>query len=484
MKNIFKSVSSLALIAAMCLALGAVSCKKEKTQPPQALEISFEKASYTITPGEDLEISFTVANAGTAELKGSVTSSDATNYPAVLSDIEDGAGIITVTAPAIVLDEVSVTITLDVKDEATSRETSKGVSVVSEESAVVTAAGKANSFIAPPGSLFKFSAFEGNSATEVSFASVALVWQDTKGLVEGFIPDATAGTIIVRLAEGVSGNALVAAKDAAGVILWSWHIWVTDFTPTTNSMVWTSGTDPAVTYTFMDRHLGATSNTVKDVSSNGLMYNWGRPTPFAAASYENALKDVYDMDGEVVPRTITANPATTETPSNIQNAIQNPTVHFTGNSTNNYSWIGYDKTFVNAQDMWGMTAGTKSKYDPCPTGWKVPLIAAWAIWSDTNVTKTKVFTTTETTANADFRGHTLTVGSNTYWFPAAGEIVVAGTFGSGIGGTSTWPCGKVWSATWEAANTRAFATSISPTSTSASGGITSNYGLPVRCIAE
>ncbi len=67
------------------------------------------------------------------------------------------------------------------------------------------------------------------------------------------------------------GNAVVAAKDESGKILWSWHIWMTD-QPQEHIYINDAGT-------LMDRNLGATS-AAPDEYSVGLMYQWGRKDPF------------------------------------------------------------------------------------------------------------------------------------------------------------------------------------------------------------
>ena len=72
------------------------------------------------------------------------------------------------------------------------------------------------------------------------------------------------------------GNAVIAAKDAAGNILWSWHIWLTD-QPVEHVYKNNAGT-------VMDRNLGATSATPGDIGALGLLYQWGRKDPFLGSS--------------------------------------------------------------------------------------------------------------------------------------------------------------------------------------------------------
>ena len=72
------------------------------------------------------------------------------------------------------------------------------------------------------------------------------------------------------------GNAVIAARDIDGEILWSWHIWFTD-QPEEQSYRNGAGT-------VMDRNLGATSATPGDPGALGLLYQWGRTDPFLGSS--------------------------------------------------------------------------------------------------------------------------------------------------------------------------------------------------------
>ena len=79
-----------------------------------------------------------------------------------------------------------------------------------------------------------------------------------------------------------SGNAVIAAysgEHQTGNILWSWHIWVTDYNPDTGKTCTIINTAGA-SYTFMDRDLGATTSTPGLSTTLGLLYQWGRKDPF------------------------------------------------------------------------------------------------------------------------------------------------------------------------------------------------------------
>jgi len=86
----------------------------------------------------------------------------------------------------------------------------------------------------------------------------------------------SAGELIVT-AGSTTGNAVVAVK-VGGVIRWSWHIWVVDPSDRPKE----SGSAG-----FMDRNLGAITNTPGLVSTFGLHYQWGRKDPFVGLASVN-----------------------------------------------------------------------------------------------------------------------------------------------------------------------------------------------------
>lgn len=86
-----------------------------------------------------------------------------------------------------------------------------------------------------------------------------------------------------------AGNAVIAAYDGAGTIVWSWHIWVTDVDLDTKVQTYTVHADYNTYPTFqspvmMDRNLGATDDKLWSAAtdpkgSHGLFYQWGRKDP-------------------------------------------------------------------------------------------------------------------------------------------------------------------------------------------------------------
>ena len=188
---------------------------------------------------------------------------------------------------------------------------------------------------------------EGNFHTDdvyVSPQSLELLWEERDGLVIGLqLVDNKAKF----LTAGTEGNALIAAKDADGTILWSWHIWCTD-TPADQTYVNSLGT-----YVVQDRNLGAirADRGVEDEwkESCGVDYHWGRKDPFVGYKH---------TEGALV---------------SIEETIQNPTVKLSS-----WSWSSVSSS------LWSETS--KTIYDPCPVGYRV---APQDIWKDFSASNAK-----------------------------------------------------------------------------------------------
>jgi hypothetical protein len=99
--------------------------------------------------------------------------------------------------------------------------------------------------------------------------------------------------------EFIEGNALIAAFDAQDKVVWSWHVWVTQYDPSAESVTSAAGD------VFMTRNLGAGAggNATEDdiYLSYGLYYQWGRPTPMIGPAYYNCAfaedHKMYNING-------------------------------------------------------------------------------------------------------------------------------------------------------------------------------------------
>ena len=225
--------------------------------------------------------------------------------------------------------------------------------------------GSANSYIVSQAGTYSIPAVKGNSSVSVGTVSTVDVLWETYGT--STVP--TRGTLVkgARYEDGKvyfktddtfrEGNALIAAKNSSGVILWSWHVWLTD---QPKGQVYYNGAG-----TMMDRNLGAVSATPGDVGALGLLYQWGRKDPFLGSS---------SISSNVVAKSTITFPAvqnSTSATGTVDYATKNPTTLLRGATTNNWMYE-VDKT------LW---ATTKTIYDPCPAGWRIPEAGEKGVWA-------------------------------------------------------------------------------------------------------
>lgn len=241
----------------------------------------------------------------------------------------------------------------------------------------LSANGKANCYIVPNAyGDYKFNCTtKGNSDESIGTpASASILWEtnNTSNAIEqgSVLTSATLDGDYVILSvpfDSKGGNALVAVKDAEGTILWSWHIWVTDYNPMATALIYPSGAK------MMDRNLGALSTDTEDVLSFGLMYQWGRKDPFVGSGNKTNTRAF------VSPQDAITYVESSDQYNNFNYTVANPTV-FINNSTWNHT---------NKEITW-WKGEEKTPYDPCPAGWRVPEggqetnRGAWAYLSDNN----------------------------------------------------------------------------------------------------
>ena len=226
--------------------------------------------------------------------------------------------------------------------------------------------GAANSYIVTEAGEYKFWAVKGNSGIVVDPATVEVLWETWNNAEEVAANSVVASVslsgsyVVFSTPETLKpGNAVIAAKDAGGVILWSWHIWV----PETEIVTADYGIYPAP---MMDRNLGAlvaaTADAAAPVESFGLTYQWGRKDPFpgpkAVKSGDNATV------AGVAVSTKPGNGTTAESCMTVEEAIANPTVL---GFTQNGDWLPAE---LADNTLWQNEV--KTMYDPCPPGYRVP----------------------------------------------------------------------------------------------------------------
>ncbi|MDR3140762.1 MAG: fibrobacter succinogenes major paralogous domain-containing protein, partial [Tannerellaceae bacterium] len=190
-----------------------------------------------------------------------------------------------------------------------------------------------------------------------------VVWADA--LVISGTPTVTGSgntaEVTVKTNASVSGNAVVKiCRSDNGETVWSYHIWVTDYTGAetyTNTYTFSS---KQYEFIFMDRNLGATFAGTGTGLGTGLFYQWGRKDPFPATLEPD--------DTQLGGGSFTA-VKTSDVNGTVANAIKNPGVFYFGNSGTG-DWL-----YVSNNTLWGYASdgGTKTIYDPCPSGWRVPV---------------------------------------------------------------------------------------------------------------
>ncbi len=300
----------------------------------------------------------------------------------------------------------------------------------------------ANSYMISPGHSLKIPVnIKGNGgdvagtglSTTHTAASVGILWQTSPGLISLSDFSSSAQTVKIT-ASSSNGNAVIAAYDgpnATGNILWSWHIWVTDYNPDSypvaNGNVYTYNS-----YTWMDRNLGATTVTPANVNTLGLLYQWGRKDPFPGPSDYKDIPDssysslpIYNASGVLLTEgTPTGGTGINSVPvseiNNLANSIRNPMTFYRCPNPNELKttldWYTATNDHAYQNDaLWGScdpkaTSTSKTIFDPCPPGWRVP---AW----HNNTSPWNGFTEDTFPWSETNRGRTYTNGT---FYPAAG----------------------------------------------------------------
>ena len=202
--------------------------------------------------------------------------------------------------------------------------------------------------------------------------------------------------IYCRVAPGTTGGSgVIAAYDSSDNILWSWHVWVTDYHPdaTGNVDVQEPLTKRKLKFTYgnhsdqrpmMDRNLGAMAgytgvppSDVEKFKTHGFHYQWGRKDPYPSSYSNKPIKTVnlpakitepivgimslYGSDGvKFLPFDPSYNGR-----AGYQMAYRNPLTAY--KPSGSQYWFTDDVT----SSISGAWATVKTVHDPCPAGWRV-----------------------------------------------------------------------------------------------------------------
>lgn len=323
--------------------------------------------------------------------------------------------------------------------------------------------GTANCYIVTAAGEYKFKAVKGNTAESVGTVNKAeIIWETYNnaeevtansviagvGFEDGYVYFATPATL-------QPGNALIAAKDSDGKILWSWHIWI----PKTPIVVDETGVGGMSQPGIFDRNLGALVATnpaaeAADIQSAGLMYQWGRKDPFMGPS-AFGTNSAAKVSG-------TAMTKVTEQQTEAW-TIENPTVFVAVSS----DW----STVVN-NDIWADSDDkVKAVSDPCPAGYRVPQRkTSLRLWSGTSLAG-------EESWQLDVTNHWFKVGTPTpIVFPIAGYIYKSGEYDQS--GTEAY----IWTA-HKGNDNIAYALRLKSDGSTKNEQPTKSSGANVRCVA-
>ena len=291
-----------------------------------------------------------------------------------------------------------------------------------------------------------------NSATP---DGAELLWQDVNGMITAVGIDGDYLTFTV--AGTAAGNAVIAAK-MGSVIVWSWHIWVTDETLSATTAVNAS----THTYNVAPVNVGWVSNKLTTIyqgsscivraTNNGVALKFTVQQPNYVTSaysngrnpyYQGGRKDpeipmnlftnyncnTYDISGNAVT-TSSGNTITTVSGAySIGTTIQNPQKHYYNSSNYGpYKENRYNYWDINQNSTSAITTATvKTVYDPCPPEFCVPTGQLYNWMAE----KTSTWTST-----SNQQGRMLTYNSYNIFFPASGgrnnsnsELYDGGSFG-------------------------------------------------------
>ena len=242
----------------------------------------------------------------------------------------------------------------------------------------------------------------------ISPVTAHLLWESQLGLISDI--ELKYGYVRFKLTDSSSrGNAVIAVYDKEGKVLWSWHIWITDRPAEQSFSVGEH------TITILDRNIGATravcSNATEALATYGLYYQWGRKDPSMGPPTYNYspinlnTAPYYDFSSDEK----TAAEVTQFAQPTLRNGVENPMYLIlpTGQPLSYiFNWLYQRYDFLWGYDIaTGMTS--KTIYDPCPYGYRVPsseLGALFSMGSGSNGTY----------------GYTRTVDGKQFFFPYAG----------------------------------------------------------------
>ena len=293
--------------------------------------------------------------------------------------------------------------------------------------------------------------------------------------------------VFFTLGDDTEGNAVIgifASSAADAPCLWSWHIWRLPSKPADVACrkYLNGDINKEVSFTMMDRNLGAYNNTQGNVNSIGFFYQWGRKDPFPGPSGFNNSEPTniygsYNKGGTTGSWNGTYSAQAVQTNATVGTelyTVQYPTTFVTGTRDNgDYDWYWGSRN----DNLWGTpwddtgsvnnyngNQGTKSIYDPCPIGYRVP---------------PQDFANKAVSSGAWTNGQSLTgISSSAFWFPATGLRAMGGAL-------SNFVCGYCWSSSPNyASSVYCGYLAMADGFLDAQSDSNRAFSSPVRCVSE
>lgn len=286
-----------------------------------------------------------------------------------------------------------------------------------------------------------------------------MIWEDRLNLVRNVSLSADGHSIEfdIPAASIRQGNAELCVRDADGTVMWSWHLWITDYDPTEGLIAVPHHDDSGTSYIY-ERNIGAiyggdkaefeaASVTMRltqknvpggleplsvdvTVSRDGItlstdncysFFQFGRKDPMVTG-----LDQYYDAQhNELSAHDIPKQPIGTDDSENIKNRIQHPDTFFTGTDTELSHISPYYINLWDINQLHSSATGTrpenvKTIYDPSPAGAKVPVGNVFITLQNLPSTDFH-FDSTTNAATFDVNGATIEILAMGYRSASGGE---------------------------------------------------------------
>lgn len=274
-----------------------------------------------------------------------------------------------------------------------------------------------------------------------------LVWQDVNGLVTNVHLSSDGHYLEFEVPQATicQGNAVVAVRDASNRIMWSWHIWVTDYRLGTGLQTTTNY--QGKTYRFLPYNIGwcdeislgyparsvqvrftQTSKGAQQIvtinqtegsrttisSGNNPYFQWGRKDPILPGligGLDGVNKSFFSDSGYAF--------STSNLGTSIDKYIQNPHLFNTNYYMDNkyYNLWSANNTVTSFND----NVVVKTVYDPSPVGFCMPPSNAWTGFTTTGGntdSASRIRGTWDSTVSP--AGYNFDITGGTAYFPALG----------------------------------------------------------------